>query len=64
MPNNEEVTIIVSIVMGPDGLVVQIPSNDYMLLWGIAKLIDKRADVLQFQQMSMLASKKSKIVVP
>ena len=60
----EEVTIIVSIVMGPDGLVVQIPSNDYMLLWGIAKLIDKRADEVQFQQMSMMAAKKSKIVVP
>jgi hypothetical protein len=60
----EEVTIIVNIVMGPDGLIVQIPSNDYMLLWGIAKLIEKRADEVHFQQMSMLAAKKSKLLVP
>jgi hypothetical protein len=59
----EEVTTIVNVAMGPDGLIVQIPSNDYMLLWGIAKLIEKRADEVQFQTMSMAAAKTKRLVV-
>jgi hypothetical protein len=60
----EEVTTIVKVAMGQDGLIVQIPSNDYMLLWGIAKLIEKRADEVQFQTMSMAAAKKPKLFKP
>jgi hypothetical protein len=59
----EEVIIVqVSVVDG--NLQIAIPSNDAMMLWGIAKMIEKRADEVHYQAMSMVASKKSKLAVP
>jgi hypothetical protein len=64
MAEEVEALVIVQVVSIEGNLQINIPSNDAMLLWGIAKMIEKRADEVHFQAMSMIQSKKSKLVVP
>ena len=63
MSNEVEPILIVQVASVEGNLQITIPSNDAMLLWGIAKMIEKRADEVHFQAMSMV-TKKSKLVVP
>ena len=58
-----EEVVIIHIAVGDKGLEVHINSDDYMMLWGLARLIEKRADDVQMRAMSAVTSKKPRLVV-
>lgn len=63
----EKVTtnLLVQVANAEDGsLNFTIPCTSPLLLWGVAKTIEKHADMLHMQQTTMVERQKPKLMVP
>ena len=57
--------VVVLVTITKEGsLEIRINGTDALQLWGLAKIIEKRADELHFQGMAMANQKKPRILRP